>query len=377
MKELDLKLNMVFGAGSTDSLAMFQNKNVTIVTDPIMKKLGKTDAIEDVLRTCSVTVFDKILPDPTLSQVSDCFSYCTAKRSDVIVAFGGGSAIDTVKAVMLVYKNAGMEKPFFAAIPTTSGTGSEVTNYTVVTDESVGRKIPIADDIMIPDLAILDYTYTKSVPASVTAFTGMDVITHAMEAYVAKNANPLTDAYAEKALKMAFKALPEAFKDGDNDAARENMQMASYMAGIAFTKAGLGICHSLAHAIGAAFHIPHGLANSICLPSVVAYNASMDVPFGTDKSETAARYAEISHIIGLPGAGVRLSVQYLIKDLEKLQGMMNLPKTLAQAGVTQSDYNEKKQFIINSALADMCTTVNPKEIDSVAFGKLLDKIYKG
>ena len=374
MTEFQISSNLIFGAGATDALGRYCKKNVTVITDAVMKENGICDRIVNLLRTCNVSVYDKVMPDPTLTLVTDCLKFVTDKGAEVIVALGGGSAIDTAKAVILVLDGMNVH-PEFVAIPTTSGTGSEVTNYTVIRDEDAGRKIPLADDRMIPDLAILDYKLTKTVPPKVTAFTGMDVITHAFEAYVAKGANPITDAYAEKALKLAFEWLPEAYKNGDDDAARENMMMASYLAGLAFTKAGLGICHSISHAVGAAFHIPHGEANAITLPHVIAFNSALNVPFGADKSPTAKRYAEIARIIGLPAAGTRLSVQYLVREINKLINELQIPSSLLQAGVNLPNYTEHRGRIIQAVLEDICTTANPVDPDAGQIGAVLDRVF--
>ncbi len=374
MEKMSMNSNLIFGAGSIDALAAFNGKRVAVITDPIMTKNGVADSATGLMGCGKEAVFDKIEPDPTLEQVAECCAFVESLNADIVVALGGGSAIDTVKAVVLVLLGKG-RKVYFVAVPTTAGTGSEVTNYTVVKDVSVGRKIPLSDDRMIPDMAILDYTLTKTVPKTVTAFTGMDVITHALEAYVAVNASAISDAYAEKALRLAFANLHDAYLRGDEDTPRENMMMASYLAGLAFTKAGLGICHSISHALGAAFRIPHGEANAITLPHVIAFNSGLDVPFGADKSSSAVRYAEAARIIGLPAAGTRLAVQYLVRELENLNNKLGIPKTLMQLGINSADFKERRAGIIESVLKDGCTAANPVQPDAGHVGKILDKIF--
>ncbi|MBP1587905.1 MAG: iron-containing alcohol dehydrogenase [Clostridia bacterium] len=375
MTETNLRANVIFGGGSIDALGRYNGRSIMIVTDKIMVKLGIVDSVKKILGDSSVWVYDEVEPDPTLEHVIQCCRFFNSKNAEVLVALGGGSAIDTAKAVILVIEESRKCKVEFVAVPTTSGTGSEVTDYTVISDKDAGRKIPLADARMVPDLAVLDYKLTKSVPPAVTAFTGMDVITHALEAYVARDGNMISDAHAEKALKLAFPGVIAAYRNGDDDTARENMMMASYLAGLAFTKAGLGICHSIAHAVGATFKLPHGMANAIALPHVVAFNAGLDVPFGTDKSVTAARYAEVARLIGLPNAGVRLSVQYLVREIETLNAKMGIPANLVQAGVSAANYIENRQQIIRSALHDMCTRANPVEPDAGDIGKLLDRVF--
>ncbi|MBQ7446270.1 MAG: iron-containing alcohol dehydrogenase [Clostridia bacterium] len=373
MEKLSMNSNVVFGAGSIDALSAFNGRHVAIVTDPVISKNGIADSAAGLMGCGRSAIFDNIAPDPTLEQVAECCRFIESIKADVVVAIGGGSAIDTVKAAVLVLCGKG-EKIYFAAVPTTAGTGSEVTNYTVVKDVAAGRKIPISDDRIVPDMAILDYTLTKTVPKAVTAFTGMDVITHALEAYVANGKNAVTDAYAEKALRLAFGNLHEAYLHGDEDAPRENMMMASYLAGLAFTKAGLGICHSIAHALGAAFKMPHGEANAIVLPHVIAFNGGLDVPFGADKSPSALRYAEVARIIGLPSAGTRLSVQYLVREIENLNNKLSIPKTLMQLGVNAADMKERRAGIIQSVLNDGCTPANPVEPDAGQIGRILDRV---
>ena len=373
MKQLSMNSNLYFGAGSIDALAAFNGKRVAIITDPVMTKNGIAGSAAGLMGCGSNSVFDRVEPDPTLEQVAECCKFIESLNAEVVVAIGGGSAIDTVKAVVLVLSGQG-RKPYFVAVPTTAGTGSEVTNYTVVKDVSAGRKIPIADDRIVPDMAILDYTLTKTVPKAVTAFTGMDVITHALEAYVANGASAISDAYAEKALRLAFGNLHDAYLRGGEDEPRENMMMASYLAGLAFTNAGLGICHSIAHALGAAFKIPHGEANAIVLPHVIAFNSGLDVPFGADKSPAAVKYAEAARIVGIPSAGTRLTVQYLVRRIEELNNQLGIPKTLMQLGINAADLRERRAGIIDSVLKDGCTPANPVQPDAGQIGKILDKV---
>lgn len=375
MTETGLKANVIFGGGSIDAVGRYNGRGVMIVTDKAMVKLGVIDSVVKLLGGSAVWVYDGVEPDPTLDQVTECCRSFTSKRAEVLMAIGGGSVIDTAKAVVLVLQESRKDKVEFVAVPTTAGTGSEVTKYTVITDASVARKIPLADERMVPDLAILDHKLTKTVPPALTAYTGMDVVTHALEAYVAKRANVISDAHAEKALKIAFPAVLAAYKNGDDDEARENMMMASYLVGLAFNKAGLGLCHSLAHSLGAAFKLPHGMANAIALPHVVAYNAGLETPFGTDRSPTAARYAEAARLIGLPKAGVRLSVQYLVREIEDLNAKLGIPRNLVQAGVSSLQYNENRQEIVRSVLRDMCTDTNPVAPSAVDVGKLSDRIF--
>ena len=373
MKRLSMNSNVYFGAGAIDALAAFNGRRVAIITDPAMSGNGIADSAAGLTGCGKDAIFDRIEPDSSLEQVADCCRFIEERNADVVIALGGGSAIDTVKAAVLVLSGKG-RNVYFAAVPTTAGTGSEVTNCTVVKDTAAGRKIIVADERIVPNMAVLDYTLTKTVPKAVTAYTGMDVITHALEAYVAVNANAITDAYAEKSLRLAFDNLYEAYLRGDSDTARENMMMASYLAGLAFTTAGLGICHSIAHTLGGAFNIPHGEANAIVLPHVVAFNSGLDVPFGADKSPSAVKYAEAARIVGIPAAGTRLTVQYLVRALEDLNNKLGIPRTLLQLGVSSADFKERRAGLIDSILKDGCTAANPVSPDAGQIGRILDKV---
>lgn len=378
MTELHVNSKVCFGADALSALSRLAPATVTVLTDPYFKNAGQTEVLERHLAGCNVSFYTNIVPDPAIEQVADCYRFVKARGAKILIAFGGGSAIDTAKAVVLTATRAeGPGALRLVAIPTTSGTGSEVTNFTVIKDNASGAKYPLVDDCMLPELAILDYTLTMSVPQGITADTGMDVITHAMEAYASRNASPVSDALAEKALALAFENLYEAYRNGDNARAREEMQMASYLAGLSFTHAGLGLSHSLAHTIGGQFRIPHGRVNAMILPHVIAYNAYLDVPFGADRSETARRYAAIAARIGLDRAGVRLSVQYLVRAVRDLVSKMQIPGTLLQAGVKRGDYAEQRAKMIDLVLKDPCTETNPRKPGAGDVGKLLDAVFDG
>ena len=379
MTELSLTSRVCFGKDAVAALSEFKGNNVVIVTDPFFAKTKKTDVLIERMPGSDVAVYSDIAPDPTIDQVRETFKFVKKHNADVIVAFGGGSAIDTAKAVILVAR----EDPDFTqklklvAIPTTSGTGSEVTSFTVISDPETCRKYPLVDDDILPSLAVLDYTFTMTVPPSVTAATGMDVLTHAIEAYVSVNANHISDAFAEKAVSLIYEYLYKAYKDGNNEAAREGMQAASYLAGISFNTAGLGITHSIAHALGANFHIPHGLANAMVLSHVIEYNACMDIAFGADKCVAAKRYAKIAELLGLGRVGTRLACQKLAQEMRVALDLMKIPKTLVQAGVKPEQYKACRQAMIDSALADVCTATNPRQPTAEDIGKILDKLYGG
>lgn len=378
MTELNLKSRVCFGRDAISVLSELKDLNVAIVTDPFLRQSGKAELLEKKMPYCNVSVYSDISADPSIEQVRACYQFIKAHSSDVVIAFGGGSAIDTAKAVLLVSRGESRNKPLrLVSIPTTSGTGSEVTNFTVITDKDTGRKYPLVDDAILPELAVLDYTLTMTVPPAITADTGVDVITHALEAYVSSKANIVSDSFSEKALSLAFGNIYTAYSDGNNEAAREGMQMASYLAGMSFNCVGLGITHSIAHAVGAQFHIPHGRANAIILPHVIAFNAYLDVPFGADKAAAAAKYAAAAKRIGLPNAGVRLSVQYLVREIEELLRKLQIPSGLLQLGISRENFKEHRSKIIESALADICTETNPRRPDAGDIGRILDRVLDG
>ena len=252
----------------------------------------------------------------------------------------------------------------FVAIPTTSGTGSEVTSFSVITDKESNVKYPLADYELTPDVAIIDPQFVMSVPPSVTADTGMDVLTHAIEAYVSNMANDYTDALALKAIEMVFEYLPKAYHNGNDEKAREKMHNASTIAGMAFANAFLGINHSLAHKMGAEFHIPHGRANAMLLPHVIRYNAKKPTKFAAfPKYEhfiADERYADIARRLGLPCETVEEGVESLVQAIIDLAKGMNVTMSLKDFGVSKEEFDSKVEYLADKAFEDQCTTANPK-----------------
>lgn len=247
--------------------------------------------------------------------------------------------------------------------------------FAVITDEEKDTKYALVDEELLPDLAILIPELVTTVPPSVTADTGFDVITHAMEAYISTMSNDASDALSEKAITIAFEYLPIAFKDGSNIKAREKMHSASCLAGMAFNEVGLGINHGIAHQLGAKFHIPHGRANAMLLPHVLWFNANLRGNFGEDKKTDAAkRIAETARRLKLPHDNMRIAVLSLIEEIQYMMKMMKVPQTLGEAGVTKKEYEEHKAQIIEGALKDTCTKTNPREVNAEEIEKILSKI---
>lgn len=381
-----------FEKGSIQYLEKMKNiQRAFIVTDPGMVKLGYVEKILYHLRKrpnhVQYEVFSDVEPDPSIQTVRKGTEQMTKFIPDVIITIGGGSAMDAAKAMWLFYEHPEVDfkdlkqkfmdirkrivkypslggKAQFVAIPTTSGTGSEVTSFTVITDKETNRKYPLADYELTPDVAIVDPQFVMTVPKEVTADTGMDVLTHAIEAYVSNLANDFTDGLAIKAIQLVFEYLPKAYHHGDDELAREKMHNASTIAGMAFTNAFLGINHSLAHKLGGEFHIAHGRANAILLPHVIEYNAQKPTKFVSfPKYEyfiADERYAEIARALNLPAETTEEGVQSLIDAIIKLAKDLNIPMSIKENGVNKKDFENKIDILAELAFEDQCTTANPK-----------------
>lgn len=362
-----------------------------IVTDEGMVKLGYVDRILYHLRKrqqyVHSEIFSSVEPDPSFETIKRGVQAIESFKPDVIIALGGGSAIDAAKGMWLFYEHPdadveGMKLKFLdirkktykfpklgekckmVAIPTTSGTGSEVTSFAVISDKVQNKKYPLTDYELTPDVAIVDPDLVTSLPKSITADTGMDVLTHALEAYVSNMASDYTDALAEKAAELVIKNLKECYDNGSNKEARERMHNASTMAGMAFSNAFLGINHSLAHKLGAAYHLPHGRLNAILLPYVVKYNSEEPTKFVSfPKYEyfiADEKYATIARKIGLKADTKEEGVQSLIKEIQELNEYLNIPKSLQEAGVDEKDFFENIDTLADRAFEDQCTTANPR-----------------
>lgn len=397
-----------FEPGSIAYLGKMPNiERAFIVTDEGMRKLGYVDKIIYHLRKreqhVHCEIFSEVEPDPSFDTVNKGLEAMRIFNPDVIIALGGGSAIDAAKGMWLFYENPdadpeGLKLKFMdirkrtykfpkmgtkakmVAIPTTSGTGSEVTSFAVITDKQKNKKYPLADYELTPDVAIIDPDLVMSLPKSITADTGMDVLTHALESYVSVMASDYTDGLSEKAVELVFKYLKEAYEHGDNRIAREKMHNASTIAGMSFTNAFLGVCHSMAHKIGAEFHLPHGRINAILLPYVVKYNASKPTKFVSwPKYEyfiADKKYAKMAKIVGLKADTTEEGINSLIRAIQQLNEELNIPKSFKDAGVDEKEFLAKVDLLADRAFEDQCTTANPrvplvKEIKQI----LLDSYY--
>ena len=305
------------------------------------------------------------------------------KDCDIVVALGGGSSIDAAKAIVYMAKKIeekqnpdNQKKIKLIALPTTSGTGSEVTQFAVVTDSKTGVKIPLIDESLMPDIAILDPELVKSAPPFITADTGMDVITHALEAYVSETASDCSDCLAEKAAELAFEFLPRAYRNGYDFKARDKMHRASCLAGMAFNLVNLGVNHGIAHALGAIFHIPHGRANALVLPYVIEFNADMAREGAKHSNDAAKKYQKMARIVGLPAPTPKVGVANLIAEIQRLLKYMDRPQCMSECGVSVEEFNKHREEIVRRALADACTQANPRKVTAEDINKILDHIAK-
>lgn len=382
-----------FEAGSIGYLEKMPDiTRAFIVADPGMVQFGYVDKILYHLRNrreyVHSEIFSDVESDPSFATIKRGLAQIQEFKPDVIIALGGGSAIDAAKGMWLFYEHPdadieGMKLKFMdirkrtykfpklgvkaklVAIPTTSGTGSEVTSFAVLSDKEHNKKYPFADYELTPNVAIVDPDLVMSLPKSITADTGMDVLTHALESYVSNMASDYTDGLAEKACELVFKNLREAYNNGSNRVAREKMHNASTIAGMAFTNAFLGVCHSLAHKIGAEFHLPHGRINAILLPYVVKYNAervpSKFVSFPKYEYYIAdQKYADISRRMNFPAYTNEEGVWSLIREIQKLDRDLNIPPSFKEAGLDEAEFMAKVDEIADRAFSDQCTTANPR-----------------
>lgn len=351
-----------------------EQKNIFIVLDPFMIKNGTLDILKAKLPNKNIKTFSDIAPDPTISMVTNGIEQLKSFNPNVVIALGGGSVIDATKAIIHFGRNIlDLKEVIFIAIPTTSGTGSEVTSFAVITNKEKGIKYPLVSDELLPDIAILEPQLTKSVPPHITADTGLDVLTHSIEAYVSKNATDFSDALAIKSISLVFENLELCFKDGNNIKAREKMHTASCLAGIAFNNASLGINHSIAHILGGKYHIPHGRANAILLPHIIEFNAEIK-GYENSCSHTAKRYEEIAKALGIAKSNTRASVKALINKILELQRKLNIPDCLKNLNIDLSNFDSIKEEMAEIALEDKCTETNPISPTKSDIIKILEKV---
>ena len=366
-------------------------KKAFVVTDSFLFKSGFTKCITDKLDEMGIaheTFFD-VAPDPTLACALEGVAQMRAFEPDTIIALGGGSAMDAAKIMWVLYEHPEAdfldmamrfidirkrvytfpkmgEKAYFIAIPTSAGTGSEVTPFAVITDEKTGVKYPLADYELMPNMAIVDTDLHMSAPKGLTSASGIDAVTHALEAYASVMATDYTDGLAIQALKVIFKYLPRAYENGQTDVeAREKMANAATMAGMAFANAFLGVCHSMAHKLGAFHHLPHGIANALMIDEVLRFNAAeAPAKMGTfsqyDHPKTLRRYAEVAESLGLGGKNDKEKLENLIKAIDELKAKIGIKKTIKEYGIDEQDFLARLDEMTEQAFDDQCTGANPR-----------------
>ena len=375
-----------------DELKTVMNKKrAFIVTDTFLYENGYTKPITDKLDEMGIvheTFFD-VAPDPTLGCAKKGAAQLTAFKPDTIIALGGGSAMDAAKIMWVLYEHPEAdfmdmamrfvdirkrvytfpkmgEKAYFIAIPTSAGTGSEVTPFAVITDETTGVKYPLADYQLMPNMAIIDADMHMTAPKGLTAASGIDAVTHALEAYASVMATDYTDGLATEALKVIFEYLPRAYDNGLHDpVAREKMANAATMAGMAFANAFLGVCHSMAHKLGAFHHLPHGIANALMIDEVIRFNASeTPAKMGTfsqyDHPHTLERYAQVAYSLGISGKTNEEKLENLIKAIDQLKERVGIKKTIKDYGIDEKDFLDRLDEMTEQAFDDQCTGANPR-----------------
>ena len=372
MKRFKLSTEVLFSEDAIDALLEEKDENAVLITDKFMVDSGMADMILKKLSNCKeVSVFSEVVPDPPMDLIERGIAFLQDKDCDIVVALGGGSSIDAAKAIVYMAKKIeekqnpdNQKKIKLIALPTTSGTGSEVTQFAVVTDSKTGVKIPLIDESLMPDIAILDPELVKSAPPFITADTGLDVITHALEAYVSETASDCSDCLAEKAAELAFEFLPRAYRNGYDIKARDKMHRASCLAGMAFNLVNLGVNHGIAHALGAIFHIPHGRANALVLPYVIEFNADMAREGAKHSNDAAKKYQKMARIVGLPAPTPKVGVANLIAEIQRLLKYMDRPQCMSECGVSVEEFNKHREEIVRRALAALTAAATAVHICS-------------
>jgi len=383
MARFTIPRDVYFGQGTIEELKNLKGKRAAIVIGgSAVKKNGALEKVEKFLREAGmeITLIEGVEADPSVKTVMSGVEVMNGFQPDWIIGLGGGSPMDAAKAMWIFYEYPEFTfeeaaKPFnlpelrqkarYAAIPTTSGTGSEVTSFAVITDTETGVKYPIADFNITPDIAIVDTDLAQSMPAKLVAHTGMDALTHSLEAYVSTMSNELTDALAMKSIEMIQDYIVESFKGNENS--RAKMHISQCLAGMSFSNAILGIVHSMAHKTGKIFAVPHGCANAIYLPIAIEFNAEV----------AGAKYADVARRVGLKGSKETELVKSLVQFVRDLNKAMNIPTSLKEFGVEEVKFLANLEDISKNAVADPCTGTNPREISVEQMKELFNKAYYG
>lgn len=356
MSKFCCKTKIVSGPGSVEYLKRLSAQRLLLVADPYFSQNGTASRLVQLSDAPQSRIFDKIQPDPSVELVAEGTALVRDFQPDTVVALGGGSAMDCAKAMVFFSQ----QSPQLVAIPTTSGSGSEVTDFAVLTHGKT--KHPLVDEKIRPAVAILDSDLLENLPRSLIADTGFDVLCHALEAFVATDASSVSDALAKEAFCIAYASLPASF--AGNTQVRGRIHDAATMAGLAFTHAGLGLCHALAHSLGGTFHLPHGRLNAILLPAVIDCNAHVCAP----------RYASLARAAGFPGAADTVAVRNLKNGLVRLRRELSMPQTLKEAGVDPKEVRFHTPALVEAVLADPCCKTNPLPVEDFVVRRILEEV---
>lgn len=369
MNSFSLQTRLWTGEGSLGQLARFHGKHIWIICDAFLATSPLLGLLKQAIPADNrLSLFSDITPDPNVKTVAAGIEQMQTLRPEVVIGFGGGSALDAAKAIVWFSREQGIEIETCVAIPTTSGTGSEVTSACVISDPEKGIKYPLFDDAIYPDMAILDPRLVVSVPPAITANTGMDVLTHALEACVSPLASDFTDALAEKAASLVFRYLPVACTKGDCLITRGKMHNASTLAGMAFSQAGLGLNHAIAHQLGGQFHIAHGLANALLLIPVIRFNAG--------DPRAAKRYARLArHCQFSPASGdEHAAINALVQHITQLKKQCGIPDIRTVLGKNAPQWRAQIPAMVDAALADSTLKTTPRKADAGAIRTLLEEL---
>ena len=358
MQKFSMGTEILAGPGAIETLGERGARRLFLVTDPYFAENGWADRIAAQVNGEAVEIFKDVTPDPSLRMAAEGTARFQKFRPDLLLALGGGSAMDTAKAILYFSR----QKLAFGAIPTTSGSGSEVTDFSILTHE--GIKHPLVDPGIRPDFAILDSDLLQQLPKGLIADAGFDVLSHALEAWVGRNAGCFSDLYAKEAFSLAYGNLLGSYQ-GDLSK-RLPMHLASCMAGIAFTHAGLGLCHGLSHSLGGRFHVPHGRLNAIFLPRVILANA---------QAGAGERYGQLAMRSGLCTGSKTLGIRNLISGLTRLRRQLELPGSLREAGIPEKDFHSALQGLVDAALRDPCCGTNPVPVTEAMARQVLEDSY--
>lgn len=381
MNTFEMKTAIHFGDNALDRLKEIPYKRVLIITDPFVVQSKMIDLITAPLNSAGIEydVFHDVVPDAPVDKIAEGVKKFLQYQPEAVIAVGGGSAIDSSKAIReFAMKINNYGKVGLIAIPTTSGTGSEVTSFAVVNDTAAHVKYPLISERLTADEAILDAELVKSVPPAVTADTGMDVFTHALEACVSTDRNDFATALAEKAIEICGVFLLRAYLDGSDTHARQKMHSASCLAGLAFNSASLGLNHGMAHQLGATFHIPHGRANAMLLPHIIEFNSDINKHSKSQAKYLPAveRYKTVARILGLSSYNTIMTVRNLVNWVQFMLKEMDIPLSVSQMGkISKEEYFAEIERMAEAALADGCTATNPRVPSKADVMKIYESLW--